>query len=119
MATKPAKMKGGLRQTEFTIANGATVSDALELNGGTLVGLQIPVAMTGATLAIQCSLDGGATWFAVKDAAGTAKTVVANATGFYKFPPADFDGIYWLRFVSSSAEGADRTLTAVFADYKV
>lgn len=100
------------------IANAGTTSDTIQMDDASLVGVILPVAHTNATLELHGSFD-NINFFAVKEKDGTAMAITtANVTGFYKFLPSLTDGIPFLRFVSSGAEGAARNFQAVLAHYK-
>lgn len=119
MAVVYTKQKGGYRIATLQILNGQVNSDSLEMQGGTLVGLQIPVALTGTSLKVQGSTD-NSNWFDMKKSDNTAIAITTPTTaGLFKFAPADTDAVPYIRFVSQAAEAADRNLTAFLADYKV
>lgn len=92
------------------IANGGTVSAALQLQGLVLCGIQLPAAFTGTTLTFQASVD-GTTFQPVKStASGTALSYTVAQGTYVAIDPKDFQGINYLKVVSGTAEGAARTL---------
>jgi len=97
-----------------TIANGQTVSDALDLSraGFSLVGIVTPAALTGATFTFQASAD-GVTYNAVYDKTGALVSVTVAASRYVVLAPADFAGIAYLKVVSGSTEGGARTIGLV------
>lgn len=110
----------GVMQASVTIANGATVSAAVDLGGHMLCGIQMPAAFTGTTISFQASTtppdysrdaSGPApTFVPVHDAAGAAVTYTVGASRYVAFDPAIFSGIRQLKIVSSLTELAARTL---------
>jgi hypothetical protein len=72
-------MVEGLRNKHApVIANGAAVSTAINLAGGTLVAIQLPAAWTAADITFEGSFD-GTTWAPVFDDA-SAEVKIAAAT---------------------------------------
>jgi hypothetical protein len=93
-----------------TIANGQTVSSAVDLGGTTLCGLMMPAAFTGVALTFQGSIDG--TNFAiVKGSDGNDLSLTVAAARYVKLNPVDFYGLRHLKLVSGSAEAAARDIT--------
>lgn len=95
-----------------TIASGQTVSGAVSLGGASLVGIITPAALTGTTLTFQASAD-GTTYVPVYTTAGVAASVTVAASRYTAVPPTTIPGAPYLKVVSGSAEGADRTITLV------
>lgn len=62
-----------------TIANGASLSDAVETNGRGIVAVRIPSGWTAANLTFQVSVDGGTTFVNAYDSAGAEITCVVTA----------------------------------------
>ena len=92
---------------ELTIASGATQSDHFRLTGDNIIGILFPAAMTGTSLTVEVSFDGSS--FHALTGVSLGVTVdealeVASSTIF---------GWPFVRFVSSAAEGAERTLTVL------
>lgn len=109
---------GGICAIPIEIQSGATVSDAVKLNGRTIVGLVIPVAPTGATFTFQGAMEhDSANFYAVKDATNTPISITTGV-GYYKLSPSDMDGIERVRVVSASAEAALRSISLIVANYK-
>lgn len=67
-------------KADVVIANGASLSAAIDLGGLHLAGIAMPGAWTAAGITIQTSFD-GTTWFDVYDA-GTELTLVAGASQY-------------------------------------
>lgn len=62
-----------------TIANGTSLSDAIDLKEGELLAISMPSSWTAANLTLQSSKDGGSTWQNVYDKSGTEVTITAAA----------------------------------------
>ena len=70
------------KQGTFAIANGAAVSDALEVPVGfAIAAIEFPSAWTAADLGFQISTDGGTTFLDVIDPANAAATSFARIVG--------------------------------------
>lgn len=93
-----------------TIANGASLSDAVDLTdnpgggsaGCALVGLQMPAAWTAAGLTLQGSMD-GVNFANVYDQSGTEVTLTVAASRFIQLNPADFAGFRKLKLRSGTS----------------
>lgn len=100
--------------TSLTIANGASQSDAIRLNGSALVGIELPAAWTTANLTLLASND-NSTFNPVYDSAGTEVTITAAASRYVVLQPGLFFGMEWLKLRSGTAgtpvnQGADRVI---------
>lgn len=95
------------------IASGETVGVAVDLRGQRLVGIKTPAALTGVTLSFQAAEASDGTFVAVKHLntlAVTATTLTSVSTDQHILLPFDkAPANCWLKLVSGSAEGADRT----------
>lgn len=101
---------GGLRRIrELTIGSGNTQSDAFDSNKyGIPVAFLVPSAFTGASITVEVTNDdpgGSPTWHEVDSLSYT----VATGAEFV-IDPADVRGFRYMRLVSASSEGSDRTL---------
>lgn len=93
------------------IADNGTVSEAINLEDGTLVGVYIPTGFVGTALTFQASND-GTNFFAVNVLGGALSYTVA-ASKYVGIDPKDFYGVKYVKFVSGSSEtGGPLTLTA-------
>lgn len=101
-----------LDKRTLTIASSGTTSNAIDVRDNAIVGLIMPAAMTGATLTVQFSID-NSTFSTVYDTAGNALTITVTASAYIGLFLSDFVGAGWVKFVSASAEAAERTITAV------
>jgi hypothetical protein len=95
----------------FSITSGQTVSDAINLNNRTLLGLQF-ATFTGVAVTFQGSSD-GITYVAVKDTAGASVSFTVASDTYVVIQPAILAGLKFVKLVSGSAEGANRTVTAI------
>jgi hypothetical protein len=95
-----------------TIANGATVSDEMDLTSGrSLVAIQTPAALTGTALTFTACSTSGGTFVPVYDTSGNAVSVTVSTSRYIPLTPASFVGIRYLKVVSGSAEAAARSIT--------
>lgn len=96
----------------LTVASGETTSNAIDLQGHTFSGIIMPDAFTGTSLtfAVSRTFDGDYTTL-YKD--GADFSVAVEASKSVVLQPADFTVVNFLKVISSSAEGADRTLLGV------
>jgi expansin (peptidoglycan-binding protein) len=93
----------------LTIAASGDTTGALNVASRALGTIQIPAAMTGATLNIEGQSGVSETWVAVRDSAGTQLSVPATVSSIFRIPDGAF-GCNVIRFVSSGTEAAARTL---------
>jgi len=100
---------GNLTTNNVSIANGQTVSGALDLQGLALVAFQMPAAFTGTTMTFQGSFD-DSTYQAIYNTSNTAYSITVAVSRTYAINPADFAGFRYVKFVSGSAEGGARTI---------
>ena len=101
-----------------TIANGQSLSGALNLGGLRLFGVVMPSGWTPANLTFQMSPDGGATWSNVFDSAGNEVIATAGSSRFVAIDPTNFAAIQWIQVRSGTsgtpvAQGADRALSLI------
>lgn len=95
------------------IANGATVSDAINIGGLPPVGIITPDALTSTAITFQGSFD-GTTYVPVKTGVGgAAYSLTVTTSSGYQVDPAYFRGYRWLKLVGGSAEGGARTITVL------
>lgn len=94
-----------------TILNGQTVSNAVNINGERIAGIDLGATLTGTALTIQNAAD-GTNFRAAYVPGGTAISYTVAGARFLKFDPP-LEGYNRIKLVSGTAEGADRTLTIV------
>lgn len=99
-----------------TIANGQSLSGAVHIGTGTLIGIQLPV-FTSAALSFQGSAD-GVTYVEVVDASANAVGYTASTGSIYIKAPADLVGVPYLKVRSGTSgspvnQGAARTITLI------
>ena len=87
-----------------TIANGASLSDAVYLKGEVLVAVRMPAVWDAANLTLQVSMD-NVTYLNAYSQAGVEHTVTAAASLHIWVDPAAFAGYRWLK-VRSGPSGA-------------
>lgn len=110
---------GNLRTATATIANGGSLSAAVDLTKGRLVGIQMPAGWDAAAITFQGSYD-GATFANLYDKGGTEYSVTTAASRFVLLPAADFAGLRYIKARSGTAgvpvnQTAERALTLVLA----
>lgn len=103
----------------ITIANGASLSSAIDLGtlvavGARMAAIQMPSAWTAANLTFQVSLD-GVTYADFYDSSGTEYSVTASTSRTILVPYADFFCARFLKVRSGTTgtpvnQGADRSL---------
>lgn len=101
------------KYTNVKILSGQTESEAIDCRGGVMVRYTAPATMTGTSFTFKIS-DDNVTFYDYYNTSGNQVTASVNAgktTGVINF---DFKGCQWIKFVSSSAEGADRNLEVLF-----
>lgn len=100
-----------------SIANGATVSSSIDLQGLGLLQIMMPAAFTGTTITFQSSLD-DVTYQACYNTAGSALSCTVAASRNILMSPGDLVGIRFLKLVSGSAEGGARTINLQVRELK-
>ena len=103
--------------TTVEIANGQSLSGAVNLSGFTLIGIDMPASWTAANLTLQASVD-NSTWDNVFDSLGTEVTITAAASRFILLNPADFVSVRYLRVRSGTSgtpvnQGGARNITLI------
>lgn len=105
-------------QSTAVIANGTSLSSAIDLGAATLFGVQMPSSWTTANLTFQASTD-GVTYANLYDSTGTEVAVTAGASQFIVLStPAQWIGIRYLKVRSGTSgtavnQVADRTIQIV------
>lgn len=84
------------------IAAGASLSDAIDIEGTALVGIVMPSVWTAANITLQMSHD-DTTFNNVYDETGTEKTITASTSRYILLNPADFFGCDSLKIRSGTA----------------
>ena len=113
-------MPGVIERQAATIANGASLSDAVNLQNLVLCHLVMPAAWTAAVLTFQVSWD-GTEWNTLYASDGTEYTVQAAASRRIILPPADFVGVRYIKVRSGTQaapvnQGAARTIGLISKD---
>jgi hypothetical protein len=106
----------------FTIANGASVSEALRLNGGMVEAIIMPASWTAAGLSFQSSETEAGSYLPLFDALGDEITLTVAAGRTVILPLATVRGVDWLKLVSGTSalavnQGAARTITVLTRTY--
>lgn len=103
---------GNLTYNEVSIANGQTVSGAIDLQGLVICQIIMPSAFTGTAITFQSSINDG-TYQALYNSANTQMSITVATSRSYNIAPTDFAGCRFLKLVSGSAEGGSRTIGIV------
>lgn len=99
-----------------TILSGQTVSDVVDLGGARLVGVITPSSLTGTAMTFQASTASDGTFTPVYKTDGTTTaqfSITVSTSRWTVIPPEWFAGIRFLKVVSGTAEGGNRTITLV------
>lgn len=94
-----------------TIASGQTTSPEVDLGGSTLVGLFMPAAFTGTAITFTTAATTGGTFVAVYDSSGNAISATVSTSRYVALSPTTFAGLRFIKLVSGSSEGGNRTIT--------
>lgn len=97
------------RAQTVTIANGATVSNGIDVMDAQVEGVFLPAAFTGVALTFQGSVD-NVTYNAITKPDGTAYTLVVAPAKYVMVPPNDLAGTRYLKVISGTAEAAARDI---------
>lgn len=98
----------------FVIANGASLSGAVDLRGLYVIRLSMPAGWTAAGITFALS-DDGSTFNPLCDADGNEITLTVAASKHIALDPADLVGDCWLKIRSGTSaaavnQGAERTV---------
>ena len=100
-----------------TIANTASLSDAMDLSGTTLAGYIMPASWTSANMTFQVSVD-GTNFHNFYDQFGNEVSHTVSTSRFVALNPSDMASVRYIKFRSGTngtpvAQGADRLITLV------
>lgn len=93
------------------IADGGTVSGAVDLMGASLLAFTTPASLTGTAITFQASVD-GTTYLPLRNAAGVVSVTVTSSQ-YYRVDPNDFRGVRFLKLVSGTTESGAKTIGLV------
>lgn len=100
-----------LEYRDFTIASGASLSNALNCEGKELISVTMPAALTGTTLTVQVS-DSTTGTFTAQYVNGDARSMTTAASYTHQFqPPVVASAV---KIDTGSNEAAARTVKAAF-----
>ncbi len=99
----------GKEYHDVVISSSGTVSTAASLNDFTLCGFILPAAFTGAAVTFQGSVD-NVTFSTIYDSSDAAIGATVTQGRAYSLNLIDFLGYPYIKIVSGSAEGAERTI---------
>jgi hypothetical protein len=92
--------------TDFSIANGQSLSNAIDLKENGLCGLYMPAAWDAADLTLVGATSLSGTYQNVNDKDGTEMLIKAAASRFILLNPADFAGLRFLKLRSGTSGAA-------------
>lgn len=111
---------GGRLNSQITIGNGASASNALDCNERCIVGFFAPAAWTAAGLQIQASADGSTNWVPITDSTGSVSGSYASITALYAYALDPVAMLPWryIRLLSGTIavpvnQGAARAFTVI------
>jgi len=94
------------------IASGGTKTPEINLNGRTLLGINLPAAFTGTSLTFEVASEAGGTYGVLQDDYGNQVTAIVAQGKPCALQRAlsALAGWQYIKIVSGATEGADRTL---------
>lgn len=100
---------------DVTIASGASLSSAADLNGTLVSSIVFPSGWTSASATFECSTD-GVTYAALRDTTGAFISVAVSGLSFVTIDPSYFVGAAYVKIrsgtqVSPVTQTGDRTIT--------
>lgn len=106
----------------FTIANGESLSNAMQLNGLMAEAIVMPAAWTAAVLTFAAAEEEAGTYLPLVDAAGVQIQLVVAASQRIVLPLGLVRGHNWLKLRSGTSgaaqnQGGARTLTLLARDF--
>ncbi len=105
-------VRGLVDDQAITILNGQATSDAVVATGTVIAGVIIPAAMTGTSFTFTVCNKRNGTFVPLRDEYGVVVTLPITVSAALNLPASLATWPYF-KFVSSSNEGADRTLRVV------
>jgi len=111
------------RTLDFSIANGASLSQALRLNGLHVEAIVMPGTWTAAGLSFAASETEAGTYLPVVDALGVEMTLTVAASRRIAVPLGALRGHEWIKLQSGTNaaavnQGGARTVTLLARDYE-
>lgn len=117
MSLDKAAFRESTRSGDVTIASSGTTSTALNLlRTYELVGIYTPAALTGTAFTFQAS-DDGVTYGTVVDAMGANVSITVAVSEYQNISGLGLSGANYIKVVSGSTEGAERTITLVYRPF--
>lgn len=98
-----------LCKNTVTIANGAQLSGAIDLQGTTLVAIGLPASFTGTAMTFETCYEIEGTYRPLRNSTEEISITVAQNT-IINLAPSDFVGARCIKLKSGSAEGGARTV---------
>lgn len=95
----------------ITIASNTTTSAVVDLGASALLGIEVPAALDGTTLALHGASTSGGTYGAIRDADGVAVSITTAAGYKHYLDPAITAGWPYIKIVTGTVQTADRSFT--------
>ena len=108
---------------DVTIASGASLSAAINLQGRTVTGIIMPAAWTTANITFQAAAAEADTFVDVYATGGSEKSVTVAASRYVAIDTTDMLGLHFIKVRSGTTgtpvnQGADRTVTLMVSKVK-
>lgn len=87
-----------------TIADSMTTSSAIDLNGMTIVGMQMPVTMSSTAITFLAAITASGVYQPVYNGTGTLVSITVASGEYIQIDPTKFQGIRFLKLVMGSSE---------------
>ena len=105
-------IKKRVRIITFQILNGQTTSSEIDISNLSVYGISTPAALTGTTITFSAAAGRNGTFQTVYGDDGTAISITVAASRYVALNNKHIAlrGVQFLKVISGSSEGADRTL---------
>lgn len=100
-------MSEKVRTKTATIANGASLSDGVLVDGACMVGIVTPSTLTGSVFTFQVSIN-GTTYNNLYNQTGAEVIVSCGTSRYIQLSPVDFEGFYYVK-VRAGTSGTPST----------
>jgi|DEB19_MinimDraft_3_1074340.scaffolds.fasta_scaffold00956_13 hypothetical protein len=114
MSRSSAEFQGILRVDSIAIIlAGATLSNAVDLHGTSLVGISVPSSFSGSQLSIYSAISFDGVYRVVKNINGTAATMTCVANEHIALVPFDLASVRFIKVLSDVSQGGDCEITLI------
>ena len=91
----------------ITIADGETVSAAVDIGGSTLIGFNLPAGLEGTAISFQASTSEGGTYFGVYDVSGNIISFTIAASRYVSFDYDSLRAVRYIKLVAGTSQTGD------------